>query len=144
MGSAGFFESIANLNCACEPAPLSEFGGSCLSEISDARVPSRSMRISVRWGASGNFDRFSGLLLASTSHGEHISDYLTELATTRGERLREREASSDEIGQLFKDVRGGRAVRLHRGSEVLGRDDPDLTRVERGDLIIEILPKGCP
>lgn len=87
---------------------------------------------------------FTGLLLASTSHGEHIADYLTDLATTRGERLREREASADEIGQLLKDVRGGRAVRLHRGSEVFGRDAPDLTRVERGDLIIEILPKGTP
>ena len=84
---------------------------------------------------------FTGLLLASTSHGEHIADYLADLATTRGDRLREREATPDEVGQFLKDVRGGRAVRLYRGRESLGPADPGPPRVEQGDLIVEIVPK---
>jgi len=83
---------------------------------------------------------FTGLLLATTSHGEHIADYLADLATTRGDRIREREASPDEVGRFLKEVRGGRAVRLYRGDEVLGPDDPGPPRVENGDMIVEIVP----
>ena len=84
---------------------------------------------------------FAGLLLATTSHGEHIADVLADLATTRGDTLREREAAPDEVGRLLKEIRGGRAVRLYRGDEMLGPDDPVPHRVELGDLIVEIVPK---
>lgn len=84
---------------------------------------------------------FAGLLLVTTSHGEHIADVLADLATTRGDTLREREATPDEVGRLLKEIRGGRAVRLYRGDEMLGPDDPDPPRVELGDLIVEIVPK---
>ena len=58
---------------------------------------------------------FAGLLLASTSHGEHIAEYLTDLATTEGQmRLREREVTQGEVGQFLKDVSGGRALRHPR------------------------------
>ena len=86
--------------------------------------------------------RFAGLLLATTSKGEHLADYLTDLATTRGNvLLREREASRDEVGQLLSEIRGGRAVRLYRGKEVLCPDDVDPPRVEAGDIVLEIARK---
>ncbi len=82
---------------------------------------------------------FTGVLLASTSHGEHIAEYLTDLATTEGRiRLREREVTESEVGQLLKDIGGGRALRLYRGNKVLCSDDADPPRVEPGDMIVEI------
>lgn len=85
---------------------------------------------------------FAGLLLAATSHGEHLAEYLSDLATTRGKvRLRERTAAREEIGQLLKDVSGGRALRLYRGGEILCPDDDDPPRVEQGDMILEIVAK---
>jgi len=84
---------------------------------------------------------FAGLLLATSSHGEHLADYLADLATTRGDRLRERAAAQEEVGLFLKDISGGRAVRLYRGKESFGPDDPDPPRVESGDLIVEIVPR---
>ena len=83
---------------------------------------------------------FTGLLLASTSHGEHIAEYLTDLATTEGRmKLREREVTQSEVGRLLKDLSGGRAMRLYRGKKMLCPDDADPPRVEPGDMIIEIV-----
>jgi voltage-gated potassium channel len=83
---------------------------------------------------------FTGLLLASTSHGEHIAEYLTDLATTEGQlRLREREVTQSEVGQLLKDVSGGRALRLYRGKRILCPDDAESPRIEPGDMIVEIV-----
>jgi voltage-gated potassium channel len=83
---------------------------------------------------------FTGLLLASTSHGEHIADYLTDLATTEGRmRLRERKVTEGEVGQLLKDISGGRVLRLYRGKEVLCVDDAEPPRIEAGDMIVEIV-----
>ena len=83
---------------------------------------------------------FAGLLLASTSHGEHIAEYLTDLATTKGQmRLRERKVTQSEVGLLLKDLSGGRAVRLYRGKEILCPDDAEPPRIEPGDMIVEIV-----
>src|SRR6478672_610710 len=83
---------------------------------------------------------FAGLLLASTSRGEHIADYLTDLANTEGQmRLREREVTQDEVGQFLKDLSGGRALRLYRGKEIMCPDDAEPRRIEAGDMIVEIV-----
>ena len=82
---------------------------------------------------------FTGLLLASTRHSEHLAEYLTDLATCEGRvRLREREATKDEIGRLLRDVCDGRALRLYRGQKILC---PDATgpRIEKGDTIVELV-----
>jgi len=87
---------------------------------------------------------FTGLLLATTSHGEHLAEYLADLATTRGNvRLREREATKEEVGQLLKDVTGGRALRLYRGEEIFCPDDTG-PRIEPGDTILEIVANAAP
>jgi voltage-gated potassium channel len=86
--------------------------------------------------------RFAGLLLATTSKGVHLADYLTDLATTRGNvTLREREVSKDEIGKSLGDICAGRAVRLYRGDEILCPDDAIPPRVEAGDVVLEIVRK---
>jgi hypothetical protein len=64
---------------------------------------------------------------------------LTDLATSEGRvRLREREATKDEIGRLLRDVCDGRALRLYRGQKILC---PDATgpRIEKGDTIVELV-----
>ena len=86
--------------------------------------------------------RFAGLLLATTSKGEHLAEYLTDLATTRGDvTLRERKVSREEVGQLLSEICEGRAVRLYRGTEILSPDDASPPRVEAGDIVLEIIRK---
>ena len=85
---------------------------------------------------------FAGLLLATTHKGRHLAEYLTDLATARGNvRLRERQATEDEVGCLLKDISSGRVLRLYRGEAILGPDDPGPPRVEHGDLILELVAK---
>ncbi len=48
---------------------------------------------------------FAGLLLAATHAGQHIADYLADLASMKGRvRLVEREVRPDEIGKALKDL----------------------------------------
>jgi voltage-gated potassium channel len=85
---------------------------------------------------------FAGLLLATTHKGRHLAEYLTDLATARGNvRLRERQATEDEVGCLLKDISSGRVLRLYRGEAMLGPDDPGPPRVEHGDLILVLVAK---
>jgi len=85
---------------------------------------------------------FAGLLLAAASHGEHLAEYLRDLITARGHvRLREREATADEVGQSLRDISEGRAVRIHRGAEVLSPwGAGPAPKVEAGDSILEVVP----
>ena len=86
---------------------------------------------------------FAGLLLAAGSHGEHLAEYLRDLATARGDvRLREREATEDEIGQFLKDVCDGRVLRLYRGANVLSPWDTGPPRIQAGDRLLELVPSA--
>jgi voltage-gated potassium channel len=83
---------------------------------------------------------FTGLLLASSSQGEHLADYLHDLVTTEGQVvLREREAKPEEFGRSLKDVCDGLAVRLYRGGLVHAPWDKS-TRIKAGDMILEVVP----
>lgn len=84
---------------------------------------------------------FAGLLLASTSHGQHVADYLTDLITQEGQvAIREREAQPDEFGQPLKEICSGLAVRLYRGGEAHSPWDPASAKIMKGDMILEIVP----
>jgi voltage-gated potassium channel len=83
---------------------------------------------------------FTGLLLATSSQGEHVADYLHDLVTTEGHvRLREREALPEEIGKSLKDICNGLAVRLYRRGMVHTPWDKT-SKIRPGDMILEIVP----
>ena len=83
---------------------------------------------------------FTGLLLATSSQGEHLADYLHDLVTTEGQvMLRERAAKAEEVGKSLKEVCDGLAVRLYRGGIVHAPWDP-AAKIKPGDMILEIVP----
>ena len=58
---------------------------------------------------------FAGLLLATTHGGQHIADYLADLASRHGKvRMIERQVRPDEIGKALKDLTDGLGVRIIR------------------------------
>jgi voltage-gated potassium channel len=60
---------------------------------------------------------FAGLLLAGSTYGPHISDYLADLASSHG-----------------------RVVRIYRGDTPHGFWEPEAQALLAGDVIVEILP----
>lgn len=83
---------------------------------------------------------FTGLLLATSSQGEHLADYLHDLVTIEGKvALRERLARDDEVGKSLKDVCRGLAVRLYRNGEPHGPWDKAANSIQPGDAILEIV-----
>jgi voltage-gated potassium channel len=83
---------------------------------------------------------FAGLLLAGSCHGEHISDYMADLASSDGRvLLAERVATPDEYGKPLRAVTTGMAVRLYRNDEPHGFWEPEAQSIQPGDTIIEIV-----
>lgn len=83
---------------------------------------------------------FAGLLLAGSTHGAHIADYMADLAAANGRvQLHEREATADEIGRPLRSISTGLGVRLYRGGLPIGFWEPGAQAVEAGDLIVEIV-----
>ena len=84
---------------------------------------------------------FAGLLLATTHAGQHIADYLADLATMSGRvRLIERDVRPDEIGKPLKELTGGLGLRIIRDGTPYGFWRPQVEKLEPGDIIMEILP----
>jgi voltage-gated potassium channel len=84
---------------------------------------------------------FAGLLLATTHAGQHIADYLADLATMSGRvRLIERDVRPDEIGKPLKELTGGLGLRIIRDGTPYGFWRPQVEQLEPGDIIMEILP----
>jgi len=84
--------------------------------------------------------RFTGLLLAGSAEGRHISDYLADLASASGRvRLLEREVEPDEVGRSLDDVCAkGKGLRIYRGGRTIGFWEQETRRIEPGDVIVEI------
>ena len=84
---------------------------------------------------------FTGLLLASSCHGEHISEYLTDLASVGGEVLiKERGVAPNEIGKRLRDLPEGIGVRIYRNGVNYGFWTPEAERLEADDLLVQIIP----
>jgi voltage-gated potassium channel len=84
---------------------------------------------------------FAGLLLATTHGGQHIADYLADLASMKGKvRLIEREVRPHEIGKSLKNVCDGVALRIIREGKAYGFWRPQVENLQSGDLIMEITP----
>ena len=84
---------------------------------------------------------FAGLLLATTHGGQHIADYLADLASMRGKvRMIERCVRPDEIGKSLRDVSDGLGLRIIRDGTAYGFWRPQVAKLEPGDMIMEICP----
>ena len=84
---------------------------------------------------------FAGLLLAGSTHGAHIADYIADLASSSGRvRLHEREVAADECGKPLSAIARGLGVRLYRDGRPYGFWEPEARALCPGDSIVEILP----
>jgi len=86
---------------------------------------------------------FTGLLLASSCHGEHISEYLTDLASVGGEVLiKERAVTPDEVGKRLRDLPDGIGLRVYRDGKNFGFWEPEAEKLRAGDLLVQIIPSN--
>jgi len=84
---------------------------------------------------------FSGLLLASSTNGAHIADYLADLASSSGRvQLCERTVRDEECGKPLSAIAKGLGVRVYRGEQPFGFWEPEAARLMPGDVIVEIVP----
>lgn len=84
---------------------------------------------------------FAGLLLAGSTHGAHIADYIADLASSHGRvRLAEREVRPDEHGKSLREIASGLGLRVYRNSEPYGFWEAETESLMPGDLIVEIMP----
>ena len=85
---------------------------------------------------------FAGLLLAGSTHGRHLADYMADLASTGGPvALHERRVKAEEVGQPLAEIKTGVGLRIYRGERVFGFCDAESGRLESGDLIVEVVAR---
>jgi voltage-gated potassium channel len=87
---------------------------------------------------------FAGLLLATTHGGQHIADYLADLASMKGKvRMIERCVKPEEVGKALKDVSDGLGLRIFREGTAYGFWRPQAASLQDGDVIMEIAPTAA-
>ncbi|GGB90485.1 hypothetical protein GCM10011494_06030 [Novosphingobium endophyticum] len=83
--------------------------------------------------------RFTGLLLAGSAEGRHISEYLSDLASVTGRvQLVERDVRAEELGRPLEQIATGKGLRIYRGERAIGFWEPAAQSLEPGDVIVEI------
>ncbi len=84
---------------------------------------------------------FAGLLLATSRTGQHIADYLADLASREGKvQLIERQVEQHEIGRSLSDLEGAVALRVIRAGKPYGFWRTQAKKLQEGDVIMEIRP----
>ncbi|WP_433910951.1 potassium channel family protein [Sphingomonas yabuuchiae] len=84
---------------------------------------------------------FAGLLLAGSTYGEHLADYIADLAAHGGRvSLHERDVTPAEYGKPLSALTTGLGVRIHRGGGAIGFWEDAARRLEPGDRLVEIVP----
>src|SRR3712207_5856209 len=84
---------------------------------------------------------FAGLLLAGSTDGAHIADYIADLASSSGRvQLAERAVEADECGKPLSAIAKGLGVRVYRDGKPHGFWEPEARALMPGDCIVEILP----
>lgn len=87
---------------------------------------------------------FTGLLLAGSTQGLHISDYIADLASSSGRvKLSERVVTDGECGRPLADLARGIGVRIYRDGVPYGFWEPEAQALRPGDCIVEILPTAA-
>jgi len=83
---------------------------------------------------------FAGLLLAGSTNGPHVAEYLTDLAAAHGRvALRERDATPEDVGRPLSGLTTGLGVRMFRAGVCIGFDQRESESVQLGDRIVEIV-----
>ena len=84
---------------------------------------------------------FAGLLLAGTTQGSGIADYMADLASAGGRvRLHERQIEAFEVGKSLTEAAIGVGLRILRGGKPIGFWEAGAKKLEAGDTIIEVIP----
>ena len=84
---------------------------------------------------------FAGLLLAGSTEGSGIAEYMADLASASGRvRLHQREIEHFEIGKPLQRAAVGLGLRILRGDVAIGWWEEAANKLEPGDQIIEIIP----
>jgi voltage-gated potassium channel len=84
---------------------------------------------------------FAGLLLAGSTEGAHLSDYIADLASSNGRvKLAERVITEAECGMPLAALAQGLGVRIYRDGIPYGFWEPEAKALMPGDCIVEILP----
>jgi voltage-gated potassium channel len=88
--------------------------------------------------------RFTGLLLAGSAEGRHVSDYLADLASVSGcVQLIERPAKPEEIGRSLDQLASrGRGLRIYREGRAICFWEAEAQSLAEGDMIVEVVPNG--
>ncbi|ODP38927.1 MULTISPECIES: potassium channel family protein [Sphingomonas] len=85
---------------------------------------------------------FAGLLLAGSTHGAHLAEYMADLAASGGRvALHERTVTEAEIGTRLADIETGLGHRIYRNGKCFGFWEPEAARLIEGDTIIEVIPR---
>ena len=83
--------------------------------------------------------RFTGLLLAGSAEGRHISEYLSDLASITGSvQLVERKITPEEVGKSLAEIDTGKGMRIYRGERAIGFWEDGARRLQPGDIVVEI------
>ena len=83
---------------------------------------------------------FAGLLLAGSTSGKYIADYMADLAASGGRvKLNERPVKPQEIGGPLSAITTGLGVRIYRDDRPIGFWEDGARQLQTGDLIIEIV-----
>lgn len=84
---------------------------------------------------------FTGLLLAGSAQGEHVADYMADLAAIGGKvQLRERPVRGEEIGKSLDQLAsGGRGLRIYRAGKPYGFWEHEASKLQAGDMIVEVV-----
>ena len=84
---------------------------------------------------------FAGLLLAGSTCGPHLADYMMDLAGLHGAvSLRERTVAAHEVGTPLSAIATGMGLRIYRGETRYGFWQPEVRELQAGDRIIEVVP----
>ncbi len=87
--------------------------------------------------------RFTGLLLAGSAEGQHISEYLADLASVSGRvQLVERAVAPHEVGRALETIATGKGLRIYREGKAIGFWQDEARELVPGDVIVEITSVG--
>jgi voltage-gated potassium channel len=83
---------------------------------------------------------FGGRILAGSTRGVHVAEYLEDLVTVRGRvKLRERMVHPAETGIDLRAISTGVGLQLYRDGSDFGFWEPEARKLALGDQIVEIV-----